>query len=553
MPIPYTALPLFNELFLDYINNFEDVKKFYEYDYKNFEDIIKCIELKKETYEMGKNFFRSDICEILKTQNSDFKSKNKTFDNIEQLNAHNTFAVVTGQQMGLLTGPYYTILKTINTIQLSRKLNEKFSDYNFIPIFWLEADDHDFPEINNINIITKDNELKNIKYYEKGAESEKYLKPAGNIVFDEFIDSFVNEVEGNLNRTDFTEGLFGMIRDSYQQGIKIKTAFARFVNALLGDKGLVLIDPSDRNIKKILKPVFETELKTSPQICEIVINTTVELEESYQAQVKPKAINLFYIHEGNRYLIEPRENNIYALKHSRTKFTKEELFNLLDTNPERFSWNVVTRPICQDYLLPTVAYVGGPSEISYFAQFKDVYKFFKVTMPVIYPRTSVTLIEGKVKNFLDKYNLKFEELFNEKELSRKLIKNISDLDSQELFSNMKDELTALFYTYEKELVKIDSNQTASFSKRNQQFIDSLSIAKEKFMNSQSKQNEVISNQLKKVVLNVFPEENLQERVLNITYFLNKYSTGLIDTLLNEIKIDDYNHQLIYTGSMISRN
>jgi len=553
MSIPFTSLPSLSELFLDYINNFENVKKFYEYDYKNFEDFFKCIELKKETYETGKNFFRNDVCEILRTQSSDFKSGNKTFDNIQKLNEHNTFAVVTGQQLGLLTGPYYTILKTINTIQLSKKLNEKFSDYNFVPVFWLEADDHDFLEVNNINIITKDNEQKNIKYFDKGVETEKYLRPTGNMVFDEYIDSFVNEVEESMNKTDFTDSLFNQIRESYQQGINIKTAFARFLNSLLGDKGLIFIDPSDKEIKKLLKPVFETELKTSPQVCEIVINTSVELEESYQVQVKPKAINLFYIHEGNRYLIEPRENDIYALKHSRTKFSKEELFNLLDTNPERFSWNVITRPICQDYVLPTVAYVGGPSEISYFAQLKYVYKFFNVTMPVIYPRTSVTLIEGRTKNFLEKYNLKFEELFNEKELSRKLIKSISDLDSEEIFSNMKDELTALFYTYDKELVKIDSNQTASFSKRNQQFVDSLSIAKEKFISSQSKQSEVISNQLKKVLLNIFPEENLQERVLNITYFLNKYSTELIDSMFNEIKIDDYNHQLINTVPLISPN
>ncbi|MEO6695740.1 MAG: bacillithiol biosynthesis cysteine-adding enzyme BshC [Ignavibacteria bacterium] len=553
MSIPFTSLPTFNELFLDYINNFETVRKYYEYDYKNFEDFFKCIETKKETHETGKNFFRNDVCDILNTQNRSFKSGIKTFDNLNLLKDHNTFAVVTGQQLGLLTGPFYTILKIINTVQLSKKLNDKFSDYKFVPVFWLEADDHDFQEINNINIISKDNEIKNIKYYEKGLESDKYLKPSGNLIFDEYIDTFVNELEGSLNKTDFTESIFTMIRDSYRPEINFKSSFTGFVNSLLGDRGIIFIDPSDPEIKKLLKPVFETELRTSPAVCEIVINTTVELEESYQAQVKPKAINIFYIHEGNRYLIEPRENSIYALKHSRTKFTKEELFDLLETNPERFSWNVVTRPICQDYLLPTVAYVGGPSEVSYFAQFKGVYKFFNVAMPVVYPRTSVTLIEGRVKNFLEKYNISFEELFNEKELSRKLIKNISDTDSEEIFSNMKEELTALFYTYEKELVKIDPVNSAAFSKRNQQYIESLNVAKEKFITSQSRQNEVISNQLQKVLLYVFPGENLQERVYNIVYYLNKYSIELIDTMFNDIKIDDHNHQLINASPQVSVN
>ncbi len=213
-----------------------------------------------------------------------------------------------------------------------------------MPVFWLEADDHDFPEINNVNVISKENELKNIKYFEKGQEQEKYLKPTGSIILDDHISTFINELEESFNKTDFSDSLFSIIRDNYKTGTNVKTAFARFLNSILGDKGLIFIDPSDILVKKILKPVFETELNTSPQVCEKVINTSVELEADYAVQVKPKAINLFYIHEGNRYLLEPRDNDIYALKHSRQKFTKEELFNLLETNPERFSWNVVTRP-----------------------------------------------------------------------------------------------------------------------------------------------------------------------------------------------------------------
>ncbi len=544
MSIPYSSLPSYSELFKSYIDNFNSLKKFFEYDYKNDDDFLKCIELKRQSYENDKNFFRNDICEILKSQNKLFNSSDKIFENIQLLSKHETFAVVTGQQLGFLSGPYYTIIKALNTIQLSEKLNEKFPAYRFVPVFWLEAEDHDFLEINNINVITKDNEIKNIRYFEKGAESEKYLKPTGNIKLDEFIGEFVNELEQSFNKTDFSEALFKIIRESYAEGTEIRTAFARFMNSILKDKGLIFIDPSDPLIKNYLKPVFETELKTSPQVCEKVINTSVELEKNFSVQVKPKAINLFYIHEGNRYLIEPRENDIYALRHSRKKFSAEELFGLLESNPERFSWNVVTRPICQDYLLPTVAYVGGPSEISYFAQFREVYKFFNITMPVIYPRTSVTIIENRVKSFLEKYNLKFAELFSEKDLNRKLLKNLSDVSAEQIFSDLIDELTGLFYTYEKELAHIDANQTQSFAKRNRQFVESLEIAKDKFAAAHAKQNEVITNQLKKVLINVYPDNTLQERIMNITYYLNKYSTDFIELLLNEIKIDKFEHQLI---------
>jgi bacillithiol biosynthesis cysteine-adding enzyme BshC len=544
MSIPYNSLPSYSELFIKYTDDFESLADFYEFDFKKTEDFQKCIELKKETYLKGKTFFRNEVTDILKEQNKKFESSEKTFENIQLLNDHNTFAVVTGQQIGILTGPYYTILKALNTIQLSDKLKENFPEYNFVPVFWLEADDHDFAEINNIDIISKENELKNLKYFENGEEQEKYLKPVGKIIIDEHIESFKQDLRNSFNHSDFTDSLFDLINETYKEGTDLKTAFALFMNKLIKDKGLIFIDPTDNEIKKLLQPVFEKELATFPEICEKVINTSVELEENFAVQVKPKAINLFYIHEGNRYLIEPRENDIFALKHSRQKFTKEELFGLLESNPERFSWNVVTRPICQDYLLPTVAYIGGPSEIAYFGQFRQVYRSFDITMPVIYPRTSVTILENRVISFMEKYNIGFQEFFNEKEIGIKLLNENSDASADQIFSDMKEEMRGIFYTYEKELVNIDAKQTEGFSKRNNQFLESLDVAKDKFINSQSKQNEVISNQLSKALLFVYPDNILQERVLNITYFLNKYGTEFINYLFGEIVIDDYGHQVI---------
>ncbi|MEO8665829.1 MAG: bacillithiol biosynthesis cysteine-adding enzyme BshC [Ignavibacteria bacterium] len=546
MAIPYNSLPSYNELFLKYIENFEALKGFYDFNYRSDEDLLKCIEQKSQNYMSGKNFFRNDICEILKRQNESFNSSEKTFDNIKLLGEHDTFAVITGQQLGLFTGPFYTILKAINTIQLCESLGNKFPGYKFVPVFWLESDDHDFLEINNVNIISKDNELKNIRYFEKGEESEKYLKPTGNIFFDDHIDNVVNELEETLSKTDFTQDLFVKIRNSYKPGVNIKTAFATFLNLLLKDKGLILVDPSEKEIKEILKPVFIKELTTAPQVCEKVIHTSVELEENYSVQVKPKAINLFYIHQGNRYLLEPRDNDIFALKHSRQKFDKDELFSILESNPERFSWNVVTRPVCQDYLFPTVAYIGGPSEISYFAQFRDVYRFFNMPMPVIYPRTSVTVLESRVKNFLQKHDLKFNELFYEKDLNKKLARSTSEVSADQIFADLKEELTGVFYSYEKELSRIDPRQTESLTKRNKQFIDSLEMAKEKFTNAQAKQNEVLTVQLQKVLLSIYPENTLQERIINITYFLNKYGPEFIDHITDELKISTFEHQLIDT-------
>jgi len=544
--IPFDSLPSYSELYLTYISDFEKLRSFYACNFRNENEILELVRRKESQYLSGAEFTRDLLCEILSEQNKAFNSGENTFANIALLNQQNTFAIVTGQQLGILSGPYYTLLKALNAIQLAELYNNKFKDYKFVPVFWLESDDHDFPEINNINIISKENELKNVRYLPGGEESEKYLKPAGSIVFDRFIDDFISEIESSLHKSDFTDILFSQIKNSYTVGKSITEAFAGFMNFLIGDKGLIFINPSGAKIKNLLKPVFRRELGTSPQLCEEVINTSVELEKQFSLQVKPKPINLFYIHEGNRYLLEPRDNGIFALKHSRQKFSADELFGLLESNPERFSWNVVTRPVCEDYVLPTVAYVAGPSEISYFGQFGKVYEFFGVPMPVIYPRTSVTIIESKIKNFMEKNRISFQELFTGKNLSLKLISNLSEVSAEQIFSDLKDELIALFYTYEKELSRIDLNQTESFSKRNKQFVESLQVAKEKFTNAQIRQNEVISNQLAKTLMNVFPSNTLQERVLNILYFLNKYGHDFVNYLFEEIKIDCFEHQLIST-------
>lgn len=544
MNIPFNQLPGYNELFLDYVDDFDSVNRFFEYDFKSDGDFLKCIELTSESYRNGRQFLRKDLTGILSIQNHNFGSGQKALDNVAALNDSNTLAVVTGQQLGILTGPLYTIIKALNTIQLSDKLKSNFPEYNFVPVFWMEADDHDFLEINNISVVSKENELKRLTYFEKGIEDEKYLKPAGSLKFDGEIDKLVNELSESLGKTDFSSALFEAIAASYKSGNSMKRAFGQFLNFILGDRGIVLVDPSDPALKNLLKPVFKTALESSALLAEKVISTTVDLESSHIAQVKPKPINLFYIHEGNRFLIEPRDGGNYALKNSRHRFSKEELLEKLETSTENFSWNVITRPICQDYLLPTVTYIGGPSEISYFAQLREAYKVYDMNMPVVYPRTSVTILDGRTKSFMEKNSIQFKEMFDERELMRSIVKRSSDKNPEEIFSKMKDELNAIFYTYEKELSLIDSNQSSAFSKRCSQFVESLDVAREKFITAQAKQNEVITGQLSKVLLNVYPGSMPQERLLNISMFYNKYGSNLIETLLSEISIDTFMHQTI---------
>ncbi len=547
MNIPYTSLNGYNDLFIDYLTKFEKVSQFFTFS-PDGQGILNSINAKKESYNNEK-ISRIELAEILKTQNKFFNSGESTFLNIEFLKEENTFAIVTGQQIGMLTGNLYTIIKALNAVQLSRSLSAKYTDYKFVPVFWLEADDHDFLEINNINVFDSSNAVKNLSYFEKGLEKERYLTPTGRIVLDSHIEGFKQMLRDSLIQTEFTDELFDYINRSYKEGIDLITAFARFFNYIAGDKGIIFCNPTDKELKKMMIPVFEKELNTYPNTCEMIVDTSARLEsKDYEPQVKPRSINVFYAHNNSRHLVEIKEGK-FSLRHTRQKYEKEELFQLLYTNPENFSPNVILRPVCQDYLLPTVAYIGGPSEVAYFAQFRDVYNFFDMEVPVIYPRTSITVLEKRVEAFLEKFDIGFEELFDEANVTRKLLGKFNAVNIQEVFGNFEDDLNAVMYTYSLKLNDIDKNLTQNLRNKYDKFLENLAVSKKKFEESQIKQNDSTGSKLSGVINSVYPNGKPQERSINISYFLNKYGFQFINDLYNTVEINKFSHQVISIDSM----
>lgn len=416
-----------------------------------------------------------------------------------------------------------------------------------MPVFWLEADDHDFLEINNVNVYDSGNVPVNINYFEKGAEKERYLTPTGRIELDSHIEEFKQQLRGTLLQTEFTETLFDYINRSYKEGIDLITSFARFFNYITGDRGIIFCNPTDKELKKMMVPVFEKELNTFPQTCEMIVDSSARLENSdYEPQVKPRSINLFYTHNNSRHLVEIKEDK-FSLRHTRQKFDKEEFFSLLYTNPENFSPNVILRPVCQHYLSPTVDYVAGPSETAYFAQFEKVYNFFDMDMPVIFPRTSITFLERRVESFLEKYGIGFEELFDGELVSKKLLGKLNEHSIEEIFSGFEDDLNALMYTYSLKLNEVDKKLKVNLKNKFDKFKENLEISKKKFEESQIKQNDTTGSKLTSVINSVYPNGTPQERCINISYFINKYGVQFIDDLYSVMEINKYAHQVIYSG------
>lgn len=549
--VEYGSLPTFNNLYLDYISadeeSYKKLKPFFNAHFRSNEEFFKVIDEKVQNYNTNRYFDKNVLIDILKRQNVDFGGDEFTAQNIELLKSDNTFTVVTGQQVGLYTGPLYTVLKTITSIKLAKELKEKFPQFDFVPLFWLEAEDHDIDEANHIDIINKQNELVRIGFEsqpDSEDSSKKPSKPVGSLKLDEMVNSINEQLRSNLIDTDFKNKLMDMITSCYHPEADYKTAFAKMMNELFRGYGVIFLDPSDAEVKRLLIPIFERELRTSPKLCETIISTSAELEKNYDLQVKPKVINMFFLHNGNRLLIEPRDEGRFALRNSKRRFENEELLNVLQENPELFSPNVVLRPICQDYLLPTVAYVGGPGEISYFAQFKPVYQHYGITMPVIFPRASATIIEGKIAKFMSNFNVKLEDIFHQSFLVSKVVDKLSEVKVEDEVSKYSDELNKLFYDMRNMTARVDQTLLNTVDNMKERMKQNLEQFKAKLINSQAKKSDTTTSQIDKVVNNIYPDHQLQERVINITYFLNKYDDAFMKKLFHEIDVMNFNHQVI---------
>lgn len=527
-------------LYRDYLTHFEKVAEFYAGNFREHASWkSKITALQKRTYH------RNQLQRVLNEQNREFHSGINTIANIDLLGNENTFAVVTGQQLGLFSGPLYTVYKAITAVQLAKKLSVDFPDFNFVPVFWLEGEDHDFEEINKVKFINSANEISTVEYLLEGKPLEKNAGPVGKIIIDSSINSFFGSVETFLPKSEYTNDLLAILRGYYKEGTSFVKAFTGFFNHFYEDSGLIFVDPHTPGLKKLLTPLFEKEINSNAEASKRVIKKSAELEEHYHAQIKAKALNLFMFHKGGRYLVEPSDSGDYYLKNTRQRFSKEELLAIASQTPELFSPNVVTRPLCQDTLFPTVAYVAGPAEIAYFGQLKPVYDYFETTMPIIYPRASATLIEEKVKKILEKYSLELIELYGDIDtVLTKVSEQVSEVKVDALFASTAQKIDEAVNEARFGIQQIDPTLNGAIDGTIQKFQQQLEVLKQKTQKAQQQKEEISLKQIKKASMNIMPNGNYQEREFSVVQYLNKYGPDFVKWISNEIVIDKYQHQVI---------
>jgi bacillithiol biosynthesis cysteine-adding enzyme BshC len=539
----FTEIPGSSKLFLDFLHNNETLKIFYP-SLKNAtsSNLIENI-LSDISYVIRPKDHRELVATILLEQNSALDCSEKTLENINLLKDPSSVAIITGQQAGLFGGPLYTVYKALTAIKLAEELNSK--GQKAIPIFWVASEDHDFEEVSFLNVINKEGHLSKIKHSAKGNLGQTSV---GNLAIAQEIEENLSELFASLPQSEFIETLEKDLRECYKAEKGFAKAFGQLIAKLFANYGIVLIDPLDKKLKEIAKPIFEEAINKSQEIAEKLSKRSQELESmGYHAQVYTSLdmATFFIVDNDSRNALKLKDGN-FTFKHSDVTKTKNELLIQLEENPSSFSPNVMLRPIMQDYLLPTAVYIGGPAEVAYFAQISSIYHFFPVTFPTILARNSFTIIPTRENNLLEKWKLEFIDLFAGLEgLKRKVLENNLDKETSKIFEETNELFQSQLDKLQSALLKIDPSLAEALKGGKDKIFYQINNLHTRFINNNAKREETLVKQVERTFNLLFPHKNLQERELNIYHFLARYGVEFIDLLYKNTHPENKKHVVLY--------
>jgi bacillithiol synthase len=521
--LPFSSIPHTGRLFDDYLHAFDRVKQFYAR--PPLSQDWWADEIQKIQYPAER---RQAVAAILERQNREFGAGAKTLANIQRLR-DGSAAVVTGQQVGLFGGPLFCILKALTAVIMAEKAGA-------VPVFWMATEDHDLEEVNTVKLPAGDHLKKftvNVPHRE-GA-------PVGTIEFTDEIAAAVQQVEAIFGKSEISE----LLAASYRKSETFGTAFARFYTKVFSDLGVIFLNPLDPELHRIAQPVFRAALEKSEEINHALLERNKELEAAgYVAQVKvtPSHTLCFYYDDGARTPVKHYDKEFFV---SERKLAAAELIKETERCPERFSANVLLRPVVQDYLLPTLCYIGGPAEVAYFAQIEVVYRKLAGRLTPIVPRIFATLIEPRQAKLMDRYQLSLPDLFNAPEKTRELVGSRALPESiLKSFDQAAEHVEQALSLIQGPLEKLDKTLVDAAENAGTKMRYQLQTIRDKAARAETRKNSEVMQHADELVTALYPNKDLQEREVGAVYFLLKYGLSVVEQIKAAVQTGCGEHQVI---------
>ena len=514
--IPFQKTGFFSKTMKDYLEKNNNINTFYN-NFPDLEGFKNQIEEKQSSFSKEN---RTVLVEALNHQYKDVSISEATEEHINSLALENTFTVTTGHQLNLFTGPLYFLYKIMCAVNLAEELSEKFPKNNFVPVYWMATEDHDFDEINYFNF---QGEKVRWNREDDGAVGRFSTDGLAKV-----LEEFSNQL-GDSKNAQYLKELFS---NGYIKHNNLADATRYIANELFAEYGLVIIDGDDTELKNLFIPYIENELTQQTSFKE-VSKTIVEFEQHYKVQVNPRDINLFYLTDTTRERIL-FEDGIYKVNNTDIVWSKDEILEEVKNHSKRFSPNVIIRPLFQEVILPNLCYIGGGGEQAYWLELKSFFKTVNIPFPILLLRNSVQVISKKQAKKLTNLNISTEELFlKQNDLLKKKIKENSDI--QFSFQDAKILLNEQFLALRRVANETDVSFTGAVEAQHRKQQKGLENLEKRLLRAEKRKQKDLVARITALHNELLPNQSLEERQRNFSEYYLEYGVSFIKALKENLK------------------
>lgn len=535
--LDYRELSSYKALFLDYLYDFDRLASFFAGDPRKSSAWVETAGL-VDRYARD----RARLANLLGQLNRSLGADEQAMGTIDAIHK-GALAIVTGQQVGLFGGPLYTLYKAMTAAVIARSASSQLGRA-VVPLFWMDADDHDFDEIRHVRLVDASHQLVTVSYDVNGKPERL---PVARLRLERSVEEMLEKTDASLPTSEFKRDVLDSLREAYSVGTSLTRAFGQWLLRMTRGTGLAVVDPTMPELKALAAPLFEREASERSESTRLVQETTDALvAQGYHAQATTTedALNLFYAAPERFHILS--EDSGFRIAADGRLLPLKELRTLIHEEPEQFSPNVLLRPLFQDALLPTLAYIAGPNELAYFAQLKAVYRHFELPMPLVFPRASFTVVERSQAKFMQRYGVQLTDLrANDESTLNQILKQQAPPQLEEDLARARSCVREILQALERDLRAVDPTLVSTVKSARGKLLHQIDHLEKKSFRAIKRKDDTLRRQFFSARTALFPDFDMQERCLSPVQYLAKYGWFFSELVSQSIDVDAPAHVLLY--------